>query len=61
MSNSKDLLENARECFRQAAEAPNPKNMKLLVELGLEYLRIALGSAALPDVSPDSDLPVRIH
>ncbi len=61
MSSSKDLLENARECFRQAAEAPNPKNMKLLVELGLEYLRIALGSPALPTDPSDGEFPIRIH
>jgi hypothetical protein len=37
----KDFLESARECFRQAAAGTNPKNMRLLVELGLEYLRLA--------------------
>ncbi len=44
---SKDFLEHARECFRQAAEGRNPNNMRLLVELGLEYLRLAGGDPTM--------------
>jgi hypothetical protein len=61
-SNGKELLENARECFRQAAEAPNPRNMKLLVELGLEYLRIALADPAYPNErAGDDEIPARLN
>jgi hypothetical protein len=60
MRKSKDLLDNARECFRQAAAAANASNMKLLVELGLEYMRMAQGDA--PDrLADDGEERIRIH
>jgi hypothetical protein len=61
-TNGKELLENARECFRQAAEASNPRSMKLLVELGMEYLRIALGDQGFAnDRSADDEVPARLN
>jgi hypothetical protein len=57
----KDFLENARDCFRQAAEATNPDNMRLLVELGLEYLRIASREATVSAVAPGDDARLRFH
>ncbi len=61
-NNGKELLENARDCFRQAAEAPNPRNMKLLVELGMEYLRIALGDQAFAsDRTADDEIPALLN
>jgi hypothetical protein len=58
---NRDLLEDARECFRQAAEGTNPNNMRLLVELGLEYLRIALGEAAMAGKGADRETRFRLH
>jgi hypothetical protein len=60
MSNE-DFLNHARECFRQAAEGTNPNNMRLLVELGLEYLRLAQRAAAVTGGSPDDDADPRMH
>jgi hypothetical protein len=54
-------LENARECFRQAADVPDPANMRLLVELGLEYIRMA-GPDLMPEAAGgESEVPIRIH
>jgi hypothetical protein len=54
-------LENARECFRQAADAADATNMRLLVELGLEYIRMA-GPDLMPEsAAGESEAPVRIH
>jgi hypothetical protein len=54
MSND-DFLKHARECFRQAAQGTSPNNMRLLVELGLEYLRLAQRHAAVTERTPDDD------
>jgi hypothetical protein len=36
-----EFVERARECFRQAAEDTGPGDLRLLIELGLEFLRLA--------------------
>jgi hypothetical protein len=36
-----EFMERARECFRQAAEDTAPGDLRLLIELGLEFLRLA--------------------
>ena len=60
MDKRQRFLENARECFRQAADAANAPNMKLLVELGLEYLRMAdENNASL--MPPSGEARMRIH
>jgi hypothetical protein len=58
MSN-KDFFEHARECFRQAAEGTNPDNIRLLVELGLEYLRLAHGDPTVTRTASGTRL--RLH
>jgi hypothetical protein len=60
MSNQ-DFFEHARECFRQAAEGTNPNNMRLLVELGLEYLRLALGDPAVSEAASGVGTRFRLH
>jgi hypothetical protein len=60
MGKRRRLLENARECFRQAADAANAGNMKLLVELGLEYLRMADEGETTP-IPPKGEARMRIH
>jgi hypothetical protein len=60
MSN-KDFLESARECFRQAAAATNPTNMRLLVELGLEYLRLALDDPRAAEAGAGDETRFRFH
>jgi hypothetical protein len=60
MDKRRRFLENARECFRQAAEAANAANMKLLVELGLEYLRMADEDDAA-GVPQSREARMRIH
>jgi len=58
---NRDFLEHARECFRQAAEGSNPNNMRLLVELGLEYLRLALGDPTMAGGPSVDETPFRLH
>lgn len=58
---NKDFLDHARECFRQAAEGRNPNNMRLLVELGLEYLRLALGDPTMTGGTAVDESPFRLH
>jgi hypothetical protein len=58
---NKDFLEQARECFRQAADGRNPDNMRLLVELGLEYLRLALGDPTMTAGTSVDESPFRLH
>jgi hypothetical protein len=54
-------LENARQCFRQAAETADSTNMRLLVELGLEYIRMA-GPDLMPEAAVgESETRIRIH
>jgi hypothetical protein len=36
-----EFIERARECFRQAAEDSTPGDLRMLIELGLEFLRLA--------------------
>lgn len=60
MSKRRRFVENARECFRQAADAANPANMKLLVELGLEYLRMAEEDDAT-GIPQSGEARMRIH
>jgi len=58
---NKDFMEHARECFRQAAAGRNPGNMRLLVELGLEYLRLALGESAISGHASGEQPRLSIH
>lgn len=57
----KNFLAQARECFRQAAEGTNPSHMRLLAELGLEYLGIASRDAAVTGDAPGDDARSRFH
>lgn len=57
----KDFLEHARECFRQAAEGRNPNNMRLLVELGLEYIRLAHGEPSVTASTSGDETRHRLH
>jgi hypothetical protein len=45
MSDDHILLDHARRYFSQAAQGTDMKKMKLLAELGLEFLRLAHHSA----------------
>jgi len=45
MSDDNVLLDHARRYFTQAGQGTDMKKMKLLAELGLEYLRLAHHSA----------------
>ena len=60
MDKRRRFLENARECFRQASDAANAANMKLLVELGLEYLRMA-DEDDTSLMAPSGEARMRIH
>ena len=55
MSNSQKFLEDARTCFRRAAEAIETKSMLLFADMGREYLRMAHEAAALSDGSRKSE------
>jgi hypothetical protein len=57
MSDSNQLLDHARRYFTQAGQSTDVKKMKLLVELGLEFLNLASGDA-LP-TAPTKDVPPR--
>jgi hypothetical protein len=57
MSDSNQLLDHARRYFSQAGQSTDVKKMKLLVELGLEFLNLASGNA-LP-TAPAKDAPPR--
>lgn len=49
MTSSKDFLEQARDCFRRAAETTDVPCMQKYADLGREYLRRAHEQAALTD------------
>jgi hypothetical protein len=58
---NEDFLEHARDCFRQAAEGTNLDNMRLLVDLGLEFLRLAQRDATVSGKAPCDDPQSRPH
>jgi hypothetical protein len=58
---NKDFLECARECFQQAADGRNPISMRQLAELGLEYVRIALGDVPVTRKASGDGSGFRFH
>jgi hypothetical protein len=60
MGDENPLLDHARRYFTQAGQGSDIKKMKMLVELGLEYLRLAeqgervRGAASTPPAPTDT-------
>jgi hypothetical protein len=47
MSDDNNLLDHARRYFSQAGHSTDPKKMRLLAELGLEFIKLAHEDAVL--------------
>jgi hypothetical protein len=47
MSDDNNLLDHARRYFRQAGHSTDPKKMRLLADLGLEFIKLAQEGAML--------------